>query len=134
MQAQSWSKCDNFCKLDEPMTSTDKNVEAGSKKTKSKSFNVPVEEKCPGQFASSLIRDNDIVEVIKWLRLRESVAGKGNDKEEINTVDTSVEELSTTRPSLTHKFGTKKGELKGAKINVIGSREDAVRGGDKIEN
>jgi len=93
VQAQSWSK--------------------GLKKVKSKSLNVPVEEKCPGQCAS----DNEIGEMIKGLR--ESVDGIGNDKDEINMVDTCVEELSTTRPSLTKKFGTKKEEIKPAELHDV---------------
>jgi len=93
VQAQSWSK--------------------GFKKVKSKSLNVPVEEKCPGQCAS----DNEIGEMIKGLR--ESVDGIGNDKDEINIVDTCVEELSTTRPSLTNKFGTKKEQIKPAELHGI---------------
>ena len=55
VKAPSWSKCDHFGTLDEPTNSTDANIKASFKKTKSESLNVPVEEKCPesGQFTFS---------------------------------------------------------------------------------
>jgi len=121
VKAQSWSKRVNFGALNEPTTLTDKNIEAGIKKTKSKSLNVQAEDKCQcrGQFTSSVVTVEDIGEMIKGLR--DSVAGKDKDKDEINIVDTFVEELSTTRPSITNKFWTKNAKITPTELHDVGT-------------
>merc|ERR1719312_2262927 len=60
--------------------------------SRSESLEVQEEEKSsPRQYASGKIKDSDVIG-----GFRNSFTGKDNDRDEPNTVDTDLEELSTT--------------------------------------
>ena len=73
-------------------------VQSGTS-SKSESVKVLEKEKSQRQFVSGKMRDDGVIRGF----LRDSVASEDNNRNESNTVDTCIKELSTSRPSLANK-------------------------------